>query len=140
MSETIERNKEILGKVLTAFNERRLEELDAYICPAFVGHNPLSPEPIPGPEGLKGFFGAFIAGMPDCRHPVWKMIAEGEYVAIHMPFEGTFENELLGIPPNGNKVNVMMSNIWRFEDGKIVELWLNMDTLGLMKQVGVVPA
>jgi predicted ester cyclase len=56
-----------------------------------------------------------------------------------MPVEGTFENALMGIPPNGKKVSLWMANIWRVVDGKAVEWWINMDTLSLMQQLGVVP-
>ena len=98
------------------------------------------PEDIQGPEGLKGFFAAFRAAMPDVHHPSWTLIAEGDLVAIHMPVEGTFTNELMGIPPNGQKVVVWMANIWRVVDGKLVEWWLNMDTLGFMQQLGAIPA
>ena len=65
--------------------------------------------------------------------------AEGDLVAIHMPIEGTFTNELMGIPPNGKKVTLWMCNIWRAAEGKLVEWWINMDTLGLMQQLGAIP-
>jgi predicted ester cyclase len=88
---------------------------------------------------LKGFFAAFRGAMPDIRHPSWTLIAEGDLVAIHMPIEGTFENEIMGIPPNGKKVSLWMANIWKVVDGMAVEWWINMDTLSLMQQLGVVP-
>ena len=134
-----EQNKAVVDRITQAFNDRDFEALDELVAPDFVGHNPLSPEPIQGLEGLKGFFGAFRAACPDIRHPNWTTIAEGDLVAIHMPIEGTFENELMGIPPNGKKVTVWMANIWKVVDGKAVEWWLNMDTLSLMQQLGVVP-
>jgi len=113
--------------------------VDEIVAPNFVGHNPLSPEDIQGPDGLKGFFAAFRAAMPDIHHPYWTLIAEGDLVAIHMPIEGTFTNELMGIPPNGKKVALWMCNVWRIAEGKIAEWWINMDTLGLMQQLGVIP-
>ena len=132
-------NKVVVDRITQAFNDGNMDLLDELVAPEFVGHNPLSPEPIPGPAGLKGFFGAFRAAMPDIRHPSWTTIAEGDLVAIHMPIEGTFENELMGVPPNGKKVSLWMCNIWKVVDGKAVEWWLNFDTLSLMQQLGVVP-
>lgn len=136
----LEENKALVQRLTEAFNAGDLDVIDEIVAPDFVGHNPLMPEPIQGPDGLKGFFAAFRAGMPDIHHPSWTLIAEGDLVAIHMPIEGTFTNELMGIPPNGEKVAVWMCNIWRIADGKLVEWWINMDTLGLMQQLGVVPA
>jgi len=47
-----------------------------------------------------------------------------------MPIEDTFANELMGIPLNGKKVVVWMANIWRFDEGKVMEWWFNTDTYG----------
>ena len=132
-------NKAVVDRLTQAFNEGNLSLVDELVAPGFVGHNPLSPEPIQGPEGLKGFFGAFRAAMPDIVHPNWTLIAEGDLVAIHMPVEGTFTNELMGVPPNGKKVSLWMCNVWKVVGGKAVEWWLNFDTLSLMQQMGVVP-
>ena len=134
-----EENKAIVERLSKAFNEGDLNVLDEIVAPDFVGHNPLMPEDIQGPEGLKGFFAAFRTAMPDALHPSWTLIAEGDLVAIHMPLEGTFTNEFMGLPPNGKKVVVWMANIWRIADGKAVEWWINMDTLGLMQQLGAIP-
>jgi steroid delta-isomerase-like uncharacterized protein len=134
-----EATKTIVKRITEAFNEGDMDALDPLIASDFVGHNPLSPEEIQGPEGLKGFFGAFRAAMPDIHHPRWTLIAEGDLAAIHMPITGTFTNELMGIPPNGNRVTIWMANIWRIQDGKAVEWWINMDTLSLMQQLGAVP-
>lgn len=132
-------NKAIIDRLTQAFNEGNLSLIDELVAPEFVGHNPLSPEPIQGPEGLKRFFGAFRAAMPDIVHPSWTLIAEGDLVVIHMPVEGTFTNQLMGIPPNGKNVSLWMCNVWKVVGGRAVEWWINMDTLGLMQQLGVVP-
>jgi len=134
-----EENKAVIDRLTHAFNEGNLGLLDELVAPDFIGHNPLMPEPIRGIEGLKGFFAAFRASMPDIHHPSWTLIGDGDLVAIHMPIEGTFTNELMGIPPNGKKIVVWMANIWRIVDGKAVEWWINMDTLGFMQQLGVIP-
>jgi predicted ester cyclase len=76
---------------------------------------------------------------PRGGHHRWTLIAEGDLVVIQMPAEGTFTNALMGIPPNGKKMSIWMANISRFAGGKIVEWWLNMDTLGLMQQLGAIP-
>lgn len=132
-------NKAVVDRLTQAFNEGDLDLLDELVAPGFVGHNPLSPEPIQGPEGLKGFFGGSRAAMPDIVHPSWTLIAEGDLVVIHMPVEGTFTNQLMGIPPNGKKVSLWMCNVWKVIGGKAVAWWLNLDTLSLMQQLGVVP-
>ncbi len=46
----------------------------------------------------------------------------------------------MGIPPTGRQVTVAGIDINRFAEGKSVEHWLNMDTLGMLQQLGVIPA
>jgi len=132
-------NKAVIDRFNVALNEGNLDVIDAIFAPDFVGHSPLSPEPIRGPGGYKAFLATMGAAMPDLQYPSWTLIAEGDLVVIHMSAEGTFTNELMGIPPNGKKVLLWMINIWRFADGKIVEWWHSMDTLGFMQQLGAIP-
>ena len=132
-------NKAVIDRFNVALNEGNLDVIDAIFAPDFVGHSPLSPEPIRGPGGYKAFLATMGAAMPDLHYPSWTLIAEGDLVVIHMSAEGTFTNALMGIPPNGKKVLLWMINIWRFADGKIVEWWHSMDTLGFMQQLGAIP-
>jgi predicted ester cyclase len=132
-------NKAVIDRLTQAFNEGNLDALGELVAANFVGHIPLPPGVLQGVDGLKGFFAAMRAAMPDVRHPSWTLIGEGDLVMIHMPTEGTFTNPLMGIPPNGKKVVVWMANIWRLDEGKAVEWWLTMDTLGFMQQLGVIP-
>jgi predicted ester cyclase len=46
----------------------------------------------------------------------------------------------MGIPATGKSVAVTYSDIWRLENGKAVENWVQMDMLGLMQQLGLIPA
>lgn len=45
----------------------------------------------------------------------------------------------MGIPPTGNQTGVSGITISRISGGKLVEDWNNWDTLGLMRQLGVIP-
>ena len=131
----LEQNKALVDRLTEAFNHADWAVIDEIVSPDFVGHSPLSPQPMQGPDALKGFFMATHGAMPDVCHPHWTLIAENDLVAIHMPIRGTFMNEFMGIPPNGNVIEVWMANVWRVQDGKLVEWWANMDTLGFMRQL-----
>ncbi len=49
-------------------------------------------------------------------------------------------NGQMSIPPTGKQVTVTAIDINCIVGGKSVEHWLNMDTLGLLQQLGVMPA
>jgi len=53
---------------------------------------------------------------------------------------GVNTGSLLGMPPSGRPVEVTGMSIERFAGGQIVESWVNFDLLGLLQQVGAVPA
>ncbi|GIV76452.1 MAG: hypothetical protein KatS3mg050_0846 [Litorilinea sp.] len=53
---------------------------------------------------------------------------------------GTHQGELMGIPATGKTVNLTGIAIDRFENGQSVEHWEIIDQVGLMQQLGVMPA
>lgn len=48
-----------------------------------------------------------------------------------MPIEGTYQNAVMGNPPDGENVSLWMVNIWKVVDGKAVQRWTGADTLAL---------
>jgi predicted ester cyclase len=44
------------------------------------------------------------------------------------------------MPPTGKQVTGSGISIHRIADGKIAEAWVNFDTLGMLQQLGVIPA
>ena len=52
---------------------------------------------------------------------------------------GTHRGESMGIPPTGKQVAVGLIDILRVADGKLVEHWNQVDTLGMLQQLGVIP-
>jgi predicted ester cyclase len=47
-------------------------------------------------------------------------------------------SELMGIPPTGKQVTVTGIVIHRIANGRLVETWVNADSLGMLQQLGVV--
>ncbi len=93
-------------------------------------------------EHEKNFAPYLLAAFPDSHHTIEDMIAQGDKVVTRFTWRGTHNGEFQGIPPTGKQVE--MKGIWihRLAGGKIVEgrQWGVMDMLGLLQQLGVVPA
>jgi predicted ester cyclase len=66
--------------------------------------------------------------------------AEGDKVATRWTARGTHTGEIAGIAPTGRDVTVTGLTISRFASGKVVEEWSTWDTLGMLVQLGVIPA
>jgi steroid delta-isomerase-like uncharacterized protein len=140
-STMLETNKAIARRIVDEmFNQGRLEAADEIVTPDFVGHDPASPEPIAGPEGLKRNVEGYRTAFPDVRLTIDDEIAEGDLVVTRWTGRGTHQAELFGIPATGKQATVTGMTIDRIVDGRIVESWTNWDTLGLLQQLGAFPA
>ena len=53
---------------------------------------------------------------------------------------GTHQGELMGIAATGKQATVTGLELHRFENGRVAESWINWDTLGLLQQIGAIPA
>jgi predicted ester cyclase len=87
------------------------------------------------------FIRALREGIPDLDCPVEEVVAEGNRVAGRFSMRGTHNGTLFGIPATGKSVDVGVMVIARFDEaGKWVEDSASWDQLGMMQQLGVIPA
>jgi steroid delta-isomerase-like uncharacterized protein len=105
----------------------------------FVLHMSGNPQPMTVQE-FADFGKMFSAAMPDLTHSIDAVVVDGDDVASRLNVTGTHLHELMGVPGSGRAVSVSSFNFYRFRDGKIVEQWINFDALGLMQQIGALPA
>lgn len=92
----------------------------------------------PGVEGLKDVLRGLRAAFPDMHWAVEEQIAEGDKVVTRFEWTGTHRGNFLGVPATGRPVKVWGMVIDRFEEGRIKDTRILMDTLGLMIQLGVI--
>ena len=86
-------------------------------------------------------FAANIRGtIPDTHICVDDIISEGDRVAVRITLEGTHSGHGLGVAPTGRSVCIQGIIIVQIRDGQIVEAWNSYDQLGLLRQIGALPA
>jgi steroid delta-isomerase-like uncharacterized protein len=90
-------------------------------------------------EGLKAFAGAWWGAFPDWYSTLEELVAEGDRVAERWTGRGTHRGDLMGIPPTGKSVAAPGSVFYRIVGGRIAEFRGQVDTMGLMRQLGVIP-
>ena len=133
-------NKEVIQAFLDdVINEGQLERANDLVKEDFVELDPL-PGQEQGREGLKAVIHALRSAFPDMRWVVKEMVAESDKVVTRFVWTGTHRGEFLGIPTTGRKVEVKGVVIDRLENGKMADSRILMDTMGLMQQLGVIPA
>jgi len=118
-----------------AWNRGDVEVLDELLAPNYVNHTPSTPDPPPGPAGLKPIILAMRRAFPDLHYEVKDVIATEDAVTIRVVMTGTHRGDLFGLPPTGRRVQVDQINIEHIRDGRIVEHWRVTDELQLMRQL-----
>ena len=116
--------------------DRALTEL---VAEDFVEQNPL-PGQGPGRAGLGDVLSGMFAGFPDLRWEVQESVVEADRVASCSFWSGTHQGEFLGIPATGRSVTVEAWTLDRFQDGQLTESRILMDVVGLLTQLGAIPA
>ena len=76
---------------------------------------------------------------PDLKVSVDLIVAEDDLVAVRWTARGTNSGAGNGIPATGKQVRTSGTAIFRFVDGAIAEEWTAGDSLGLLKQLGLMP-
>lgn len=120
------------------WSEGNLDFIEDYVAEDYVEHNTAAPEPIRGPDGYRENVEMVRTAFPDLEVNTEDLIVEGNRVVTRYTLTGTHEGPLMGIEPTGNEVEFEGISIGRFEDGKVVEGWSNIDVFGMMQQLGVV--
>lgn len=132
-----QRNKELVRRLFEETFNRGSEVGDELLHPNYKNHN--FPAPAPGIEGWKMTIAMFRAAFPDMRVVIEDEVAEGDKVAARGYFTGTHRGEFMGIPATNKSIHVPYIDIWTIEDGRLKDNWVQMDMLGLMQQLGVIP-
>ena len=132
-----EDNKALMHRAYAALNQKNLAVLDEVYAPDLVVH--IVSTTIQGLEAFKQGLSLFLTAFPDARFTIEDMIAEGDRVVVRYTFRGTHTGNFMGIAPTGKQVTQTGITINRFANGKAVELWGNVDDLGLLQQLGAIP-
>jgi predicted ester cyclase len=88
---------------------------------------------------VKRLFAEFRSAFPDWHEEAVQLVAEGDTVAGRFRCSGTHLGEFLGNPPTGKRMEVEEVFFVRTEDGRFVDFWGLEDSLGRMRQLGLLP-
>lgn len=138
-----EENKALARHFLQEHNQANyLTTFDQLLAPNCIIH-----EYLPGlPESMdrqayEYFIAQFRNALPDIHNTIEDVIAEEDRVVVRWKGSGTHTGaELMGIPARNKQVAANGIYIFRFDRGRIVEIWDNWDNLNVMQQLGTPPA
>jgi steroid delta-isomerase-like uncharacterized protein len=131
-------NKALIARFYEeAWDAGQLDVIDEVFGNDYVRHDLRPTEAAPGAEGQKRITADFRVAFPDLRFEVEIMIAEDEFVAARWTARGTHTGRWGAVEPTGRRASLSGVNIFRFENGRVAEIWNHRDDLGLLEQLGV---
>ena len=110
MADTEANKQTVVAYYTLAFNDKQPEEAVArYLGDRYIQHNPQAPD---GPEAFIAFVRGFAGQFPELSIEIKRVIAEGDLVMTHGLIKTSLDDR-----------GVAAADIFRLEDGKIVEHW-----------------
>ena len=135
-----ENNKLTMNRFLEFINTASEALAEELISPDAIFYVPGRPDPMHGPSGYLGIIPMMRSGFPDIQWTLDEIIAENDQVAARYTMHGTHKGTFFGVPPTGKSIEIGAINFYRFSDGQIIEEFGQPDLLGLLQQIGAVPA
>jgi predicted ester cyclase len=134
-------------------NKRVVEDFNAELARFFSTGDPaalagfMAPDAVlrmpgmpPDVDGLMAALPMLQAGLSDFQMEISNLVAEGDLVAYQVTWTAVHSGDFMGIAPTGTSVTVTETHLDRIRDGQIVEHSGDWDRLGLMEQLGAIPA
>ena len=121
------------------FNQGNLTIADELISPEFINHE-APPGSNRGPESMREAVTMLRRAFPNLHFAIGELVAEGNLVMGQVTMSGTHQGFFQDMPPTGQSFQQNQMHFVRFLNGKAIEHRAVRDDLGMMQQLGVIPA
>ncbi len=135
-----EQNKHVVHQFFEALDRQDTERMDQLVSSTNYSLHFSGMPPMDWNANKKEFLAPLTKAFPDLRRNIVDMVAEGDKVAVSINVTGTYKGEFQGIPATGKQVSFTAMDILTINDGKVAEEWATADMMGLMQQIGAIPA
>ena len=135
-----QQNIATIRRFWAGFNAHDLNVWDELCTDDFINYDPGLPTPEADLKTIKQSINAMQTAFPDMSASENDLLADGDKVAVHMTLTGTHKGEFMGVPASGKAVE--FSGVWlaHFKSGKIKKQWVYFNAMGLLMQIGAIPA
>ena len=133
-----DKNIALVNRVLELINSRNLDEAFEFYDLDYIYHGPGGQE-LQGRSGIRGLWELFFAAFPDLVASVDEIFSVDNKVVLRWTIRGTHTGEFLGLPASNKSFTLPITEIFRTENGRLLEAWDQFDRLHLMEQIGALP-
>ena len=124
---------------LEVLNNGNFGLLDELLSADFVEHFPQPGVPATR-EGFKQTMIGLKTAFPDLHYAIEDTIESGNQIVHRVTASGTMKSDFMGIPATGKRATWTEIHIGRVANGRLTEHWGLVDQLGMLVQLGIVPA
>jgi len=123
----------VVARWLAAGDSGDVEAFDDLLHRDVVVHAPrgLSTENL---ESEKQVWRDAVTAMPDLRHEVKEVVAQGNAEMARVIVTGTLRHDFAGVPGSGRSFRMDQAVICHLDDGKVTEAWEIADVGSLVDQ------
>ena len=129
----------VIRRWIDAWNAHDVAAAGQLLAPDFVRHDASMPD-VAGPAAQQDLLRQIFAAFPDLSLEITQLIAQDDAVAARLLVRGTHRAEFLGIPATDRAVEFQAVDVFRLSGGRLGDQWVLMDSLGMMQQLGAIPA
>jgi predicted ester cyclase len=119
------------------FGKGKVEYLDQVCDPSYQSHDPLT-----GDSDLARFkreVQMYRTAFPDLKPTLLGTCAEGDTVCTRWRMAGTHQKPFMGVDATGRPVTVEGITFDRYRSGRLVESFVEWDTLRFLRSLGLLP-
>ncbi len=124
---------------LEILSQGKTDLIDELFAPEYVDRTP-QPGVAPTREGFKQWVKALRTAFPDIRYHVEDTINEGDKWVGRLKVSGTMSGDFAGMPATGKYATWTEIHILRVANERVLEHWGLVQELGMLVQLGVIPA
>lgn len=125
-----------IHKVL--FSDRDTTRVEEFYADEIISHNNDAggPGSLVKSEDMAAMWEASKKNNPERVLEDELILCVDDFVVVRTTIKSSFNTPLAGYPPTGEPYEATAIDIYRFEDGKVVERWGNADVAFIFRQLG----
>ena len=136
-SSSTEANKALVRRAI-GYNHGVADEGTSIFAADFVAYMP--GQPPMDRVTFEHFVSGVTDGMPGYTYDIHDQIAQDDLVVNRITWHGVHSGTLAGVPATSQSIELRGINMFRIKNGRVVEQWAQLDMLGLLQQIGAIPA
>jgi predicted ester cyclase len=132
-------NKKIVDRICNAYMTGETAVFDSVISPDVVEHTPDPGLKSTGIQAWKDAAKMYHDAYPNSTLTDRVIVADNDLVSMLAKLKGKNTGTMGGMPATNKDIDIYLTDVFRFKDGKVVEHWTVMEDMKMMMQLGMMP-